>query len=378
MEIIMPNKLKSTPRQDGFRMPAEWEPHAGCWMLWPERSDNWRNGAKPAQHAFAAVARAISLGEPVTVCVSPAQYNAARDQLVPEIRVVEMTSNDSWIRDCGPTFVINREGKIRGVDWRFNAWGGVRDGLYFPWDQDDLVGEKVLEMERNDRYVPDLVMEGGSFDVDGMGTVLVTEQCLLNTNRNPEKSKAQIEAYLRDYLGVDKVLWLGLGVHLDETDGHVDNLCRFVAPGQVVLTWTDDRSDPQYAISKDAYDRLSTMRDARGQALQIHKLYQPDPLYVTGTEAAGIDHVPGSELRTAGDRLAASYVNFYIANQRVVMPSFGDLHDETARNILAGLFPDRTVESVPGREILLGGGNIHCITQQEPRASSTGPWAGWV
>jgi agmatine deiminase len=368
LEKTMPSRLESTPRKDGFRMPAEWEPHVGCWMLWPERSDNWRNGAKPAQHSFAAVAKAIALGEPVTVCTSPAQYAAARELLVPQIRVVEMTSNDSWIRDCGPSFVVNDKGQIRGVDWRFNAWGGLRDGLYFPWDQDDLVGEKVLELERNDRYVPDLVMEGGSFDVDGLGTVLVTEQCLLNPNRNPDKSKAEIESYLHEYLAATTVLWLDQGVYLDETDGHVDNLCRFVAPGQVVLTWTDDPTDPQYKISKNAYERLLKMRDARGQALQIHKLFQPDPLIISGSEAEGVDRVQGSVPRNAGDRMAASYVNFYIANQRIVMPSFNDPHDEAARAELARLFPDRLVECVPGREILLGGGNIHCITQQEPAA----------
>ena len=364
----MPKRLNSTPSADGFRMPAEWEPHQGCWMLWPERSDNWRNGAKPAQHAFAAVAEAIALGEPVTVCASPAQYAAARALLAPAIRVVEMTANDSWIRDCGPSFLVNDQGQVRGVDWRFNAWGGLSDGLYFPWDQDDLVGEKVLEMQRDDRYVPDLVLEGGSIDVDGLGTVLVTEQCLLNPNRNPEKTQAQIEDCLRAYLGVSTVLWLENGVYLDETDGHIDNFCRFVAPNQVVLTWTEDRNDPQFAISSAAFARLTKMRDARGQALIVHKLHQPSPVLISASEADGVDRVQGSLARNPGDRLAASYVNFYIANNRVVMPHFDDPQDEIAKAKLANLFPGRTVVSVPGREILLGGGNVHCITQQEPLA----------
>lgn len=366
----MPKQLNSTPRVDGFRMPAEWEPHLGCWMLWPERSDNWRNGAKPAQHAFAAVAAAIAHGEPVTVCASPAQYAVARELLDPQVRVVEMTSNDSWIRDCGPSFVVNDLGQIRGVDWQFNAWGGLRDGLYFPWDQDDLVGEKVLEFERDDRYVPDIVLEGGSIDVDGEGSVLVTEQCLLNANRNPEKSQAQIEQYLRDYLGVSSVLWLANGVYLDETDGHIDNFCRFVAPGKVVLTWTDDQNDPQYEISNAALLRLKLMRDAKGRKLDVIKLHQPEPILINAEEAAGVDRVHGTLPRMAGDRLAASYVNFYIANQRIVMPSFNDPFDAAAADTLAQLFPDRTIVSVPGREILLGGGNIHCITQQEPVARS--------
>jgi agmatine deiminase len=350
----MSKLLNSKPRDDGFRMPAEWEPHIGCWMLWPERSDNWRAGAKPAQHAFAAVAAAIAQGEPVTVCVSPAQYVIAREVLDPKIRLVEMTSNDSWIRDCGPTFVVNDRGEVRGIDWKFNAWGGLLGGLYFPWDQDDLVGEKVIEIERDDRYAPDLILEGGSIDVDGLGTVLATEECLLNPNRNPDKSREAIEDDLRDYLGVTKILWLEEGVYLDETDGHIDNFCRFVAPSEVILTWTDDRADPQ------------GMTDALGHPLKIHKVHQPTPVLITAEEAGGIDHVPGTLPREAGDRMAASYVNFYIANGVVVMPVFDDPNDEPARALLARLFPSRRILTVPGREILLGGGNVHCITQQEP------------
>jgi agmatine deiminase len=348
-------------------MPAEWEPHVGCWMLWPERSDNWRGGAKPAQHAFSAVAAAIAQGEPLTVCASPAQYVIAREMVAPAIRVVEMTSNDSWIRDCGPTFVVNDKGDVRAIDWKFNAWGGLRGGLYFPWDQDDLVGEKVAELERDDRYAPDFVLEGGSIDVDGEGAVLVTEQCLLNPNRNPGRSCAEIESLLRDFLGAEKILWLQDGVYLDETDGHIDNFCRFVAPGVVVLTWTEDPNDPQYPISVAALERLKSMRDAKGRVLEVHKLLQPCPIMITAEEAAGVDHVPGTLPREAGDRLAASYVNFYIANDVVVIPSFDDPNDVLARAKLASLFPSRRIVAVPGREILLGGGNIHCITQQEPR-----------
>ena len=322
-------------------------------MLWPERSDNWRSGAKPAQHAFAAVAAAIAQDEPVTVCVSPAQYIIAREMLAAAIRVVEMTSNDSWIRDCGPTFVVNDSGEVRAIDWKFNAWGGLRGGLYFPWDQDDLVGEKVAELERDDRYAPDFILEGGSIDVDGEGTVLVTEQCLLNPNRNPDKSRAEIEKQLCDYLGAEKILWLQNGVYLDETDGHIDNFCRFVAPGVVVLTWTDDPADPQYLISVAALERLELMRDAAGRPLKVHKLLQPCPVHITAEEAEGVDRVPGTLPRVAGDRLAASYVNFYIANDVIVMPHFDDPNDALAKAKLASLFPSRRVISVPGREILL-------------------------
>lgn len=362
----MSRLLTTTPRADGFRMPAEWEPHAGCWMLWPERSDNWRGGAKPAQHAFAAVAAAIAQGEPVTVCASPAQYIIAREMLAPTVRVVEMTSNDSWIRDCGPTFVVNAAGEVRGVDWKFNAWGGLVGGLYFPWDQDDLVGEKVVEMEGDDRYGPDFILEGGSIDVDGQGAVLATKECLLNPNRNPGLRQDEIEQRLRDYLGVETVIWLDQGVYLDETDGHVDNMCRFVAPGEVVLTWTDDQADPQYARSAAALERLSVARDARGRPLRVHKVYQPAPVLITAAEAAGVDKVPGTLPREPGDRMAASYVNFYIGNGVVVVPAFDDPMDAPAQALLAERFPGRKILPVPAREILLGGGNIHCITQQEP------------
>ncbi len=362
----MSKVLTTNPRQDGYRMPAEWEPHIGCWMLWPERSDNWRGGAKPAQHAFAAVAAAITQGEPVTVCASPVQYLIAREMLDPAVRLVEMTSNDSWIRDCGPTFLVNDAGMVRGIDWKFNAWGGLAGGLYFPWDQDDLVGEKVIELERDDRYAPDFILEGGSIDVDGQGTLLTTQECLLNPNRNPDKSRAEIERLLCDYLNLEKILWLEKGIYLDETSGHTDNFCRFVAPGEVVLAWTEDRSDPQHAISANALERLQKMTDARGRELKIHKLITFNPVLITAEEAAGVDKVAGTLPREAGNRLAASYVNFYIANEVIVMPRFDDPADGPAQETLARLFPTRRIATVPGREILLGGGNIHCITQQEP------------
>jgi len=364
----MSQLLSTTPRADGFRMPAEWEPHTGCWMLWPERSDNWRGGAKPAQRAFATVAGAIAATEPVSVCVSPEQYLVARAMLAPAVRLVEMTSNDSWIRDCGPTFVINDQGELRGIDWKFNAWGGLEDGLYFPWDQDDLVGEKVIELERAARYAPDFILEGGSIDVDGQGTVIVTEQCLLNHDRNPGMDRQQIEANLRDYLGCTKVIWLENGVYLDETKGHTDNFCRFVAPGEVILTWTDDAADPQFAISAAALERLETATDSNGRKLTVHKLHQPAPILITADEAAGVDHVEGTLPRREGDRLAASYVNFYIGNGVIVMPAFDDPMDGPAQQCLAALFPTRRIIAVPGKEILLGGGNVHCITQQQPQA----------
>ena len=364
----MTRTLASDPRRDGYRMPGEFERHSGCWMLWPERPDNWRLGAKPAQAAFAAVATAIAASEPVTVGASAAQFANARRLLPARVRVVELSSNDAWMRDVGPTFVVDARGGVRGVDWRFNAWGGLRGGIYFPWDLDDAVAHKVLEVEGCDRYRAPFVLEGGAIHVDGQGTLVTTEECLLNPNRNPHLTREEIERLLGRYLGIETVVWLGRGVHLDETDGHVDNLCAYVRPGEVVLTWTDDRRDPQYAVSRDALERLMQARDARGPRFKVHKLVQPGPLRMTREEAGGVDVVEGSQPRTAGARLAGSYVNFYLGNRRVVVPLLDPKRDGAALRKLRELFPQREVVGVPGREILLGGGNIHCITQQVPAA----------
>ncbi|HET7120015.1 MAG TPA: agmatine deiminase [Solirubrobacterales bacterium] len=358
--------LKTTPAADGYRMPGEFEPHDGCWMAWPERSDNWRWGAKPAQRAYAAVAAAIAAAEPVTMAVSDAQFEHARSLLPDSVRVVELSSDDAWIRDMGPSFVVDGRGGRRGVDWRFNAWGGLEGGLYFPWDRDERVAAKVLEIEGADRYRAPIVLEGGSIHVDGEGTVLTTEECLLNPNRNPDRSREEIERVLRDYLGAEKVLWLGQGVFDDETDGHVDNIACFARPGVVLLTWSEDDGDPQSEISRDARKRLEAETDARGRSLEVITLPSPGPLTVTESEAEGVDAIAGTLPRRAGDRLAASYVNFYLANSRVVYPLLDERHDDEAAEILRGVLPEREVVGVPAREILLGGGNIHCITQQVP------------
>jgi agmatine deiminase len=288
------------------------------------------------------------------------------------VRVVRLGANDAWMRDVGPTFVVSdnarERGRLRGIDWRFNGWGGLGGGLYFPWDADDRVAAKVLVDERAARYRAPFVLEGGAIHVDGEGTVITTEECLLNPNRNPRLSRADIEERLGHYLGVRHVIWLGRGVVNDETDGHVDNLCCFVRPGVVCLTWTDNTRDPQYRVSADAYARLKAARDARGRRLGIHKLQQPGPLRTTEEEARGIERRKGSKRRQAGERLAASYVNFYIGNSAIVMPLLDSRRDGAAMAKLKKLFPGRRVIGVPAREILLGGGNIHCITQQVPAA----------
>ena len=277
------------------------------------------------------------------------------------------------MRDTGPTFVLDGDGGRRGVDWRFNAWGGLDGGLYFPWDRDERVAAKVLEIERAARYRAPIVLEGGSIHVDGEGTVIATEECLLNPNRNPQLTREQIERTLFDHLGAEKTIWLGRGVYNDETDGHVDNLACFARPGVVLLAWSRDESDPQHAISRDAQERLEAATDARGRSLEVVRLPSPGPITISAQEAQGVDAVPGSLPRRAGDRVAASYVNFYPANGRIVYPLLDERHDEEAGAILHDCFPERQVVGVPAREIVLGGGNIHCITQQVPAAGSVAP-----
>jgi agmatine deiminase len=360
--------IESTPAADGWRMPGEFEPHDGCWMLWPERPDNWRLGAGPAQEAYAAVAAAIAASEPVTMGASAAQLERARELLPASVRVVELAADDAWIRDTGPTFVVDGDGLRRGVDWRFNAWGGHDGGLYSSWERDDRVAARVLEIEGAERYRAPIVLEGGAIHVDGEGTVLTTEECLLNRNRNPELTREQIERVLCDHLGAEKMVWLGRGVFDDETDGHVDNLACFAGPGVVLLSWSEDEDDPQTAISRDALKRLEAATDARGRPFEVVRLPSPGPLRIEAEEAAGVESREGTPPRRAGDRLAASYANFYLGNSRVVMPLLDRHHDDEAIEILRGCFPGREVVGVPGREILLGGGNVHCITQQVPSA----------
>lgn len=360
--------LSSTPKQDKFYMPAEYEKHFGCIMIWPERADSWQYGAVRARKAFVKVAEAIAESEEVTICASEAQYDNAREMLPAHIRVVEMSSNDSWARDYAPTFVKNEAGEIRGIDWAFNAWGGLYDGLYFPWDKDNKMARKLCDLYQMDCYnARDFVLEGGGIHVDGEGTALVTEACLLSPGRNPKMTKAKIEEKLKEYLNIEKVIWLKHGIYNDETNEHIDNICAFTAPGEVVLAWTDDEADPQYPKSKSCYDILRQEKDAKGRSITVHKLPLPEPVTITEEECAGLDHMNGEPTREVKERLAASYINFYIANAAIVMPGFDDPMDFTAKKILESLFPDRKVIQIYARDILIGGGNIHCITQQIPK-----------
>ncbi|KAK9847177.1 hypothetical protein WJX84_008522 [Apatococcus fuscideae] len=348
----------------GWGMPAEWEAHTGCWIGWPYRSDNWRQAAGPAQRAFATVVKAIAQFEHVTVGARAEEVQAAKLQLGAEAQIVVIPFDDAWFRDTGPTFVRARDGTVAGVDWDFNAYGG----LYPDYEQDKLIASNILKAAGVQRLPCPLVLEGGSIHVDGQGTLLTTEECLLNTAgrvRNPDLSRAQIEGLLRQMLGVRKIIWLPRGLYADEdTNGHVDNFACFAAPGKVLLAWTDDESDPQFERSCEALKILQSETDAQGRRLKVTKLHLPDPLFRTAEELPVCE---GDHTREAGERLAASYVNFYIANGGIVMPAFGqEPADSRAWNTLVKTFPNRKVVSVPTREILLGGGNIHCITQQQP------------
>ncbi|XP_022736346.1 agmatine deiminase-like isoform X3 [Durio zibethinus] len=344
-------EMNGTPSQLGYHMPAEWEPHSQCWMGWPERPDNWRGNAVHGQHVFAKVATAISMFEPVTVCASVAQFV-----------VIKAQSNSD-----------NPEQKVAGIDWNFNSWGGVDDGCYEDWSLDLHVARKILGIERLPRFPHTMILEGGSIHVDGeaflSGTCLTTEECLLNENRNPNMTKEHIEDELKAYLGVKKVIWLPRGLYGDDdTNGHIDNMCCFAKPGVVLLSWTDDETDPQYERSMEAFSILSNATDASGQKLQIIKLHVPGPLFMTDEEADGVAQDGEAKPRLPGTRLAASYVNFYIANGGIITPQFGDKKwDDEAVCVLSQAFPDHEVVGIEGaREIVLGGGNIHCITQQQP------------
>lgn len=359
--------LTSIPKDDGFKMPAEFSEHKECFIIWPQRPDNWRLGGKPAQKIFVEVAKAIRMFEPVTVLVNSDQYDNACSMLPDNIRVLEVSNNDSWVRDTGPCFVTNGK-EIRGVDFKFNAWGGLYDGLYFPWDKDDRVAKKICEIECANRYrLDDFILEGGSIHVDGEGTLITTEECLLSEGRNKDMSREEIVDVLKKYLGVEKVIFIPRGIYNDETNGHVDNILHYVSGGKIVLAWTDDKNDPQYEICQEAYKILENETDAKGRKLQIVKLMLPSNILINKDESDGVDGINGTLPRKEGDRLAASYVNFYIANGGVVFPMFNDPNDEKARDTLQQCFPTRKIVGVYAREILLGGGNIHCITQQVPK-----------
>lgn len=366
--------LKSTPKQDGFYMPAEFSAHEGCIIVWPERPGSWSFGARKAREAFTAVIKAIAASEKVYVAAGKDSILSAQEMLagIDNVEIFSSKTDDAWARDIGPTFVTDKEGRLRSVNWKFNAWGGDVDGLYPSWNEDNAFAAAFAARYGCKMYDAEpFVLEGGSIHSDGEGTVMVTEACLLSEGRNPDLTKKQIEEKLYEYLGAEKVIWLPRGIYNDETNEHVDNICAFTSPGEVVLAWTDNINDPQYLLSKSCLDVLQQETDARGRKFVIHKLPIPDVLVcIKEDEVDGYDFEEGEDMREAGERLAASYVNFYISNNAVVMPVFGEENtasDLRAEKILQGIFADRKVITVPARAILTGGGNIHCITQQIPK-----------
>ena len=365
-------EAESTPKKDGYWMPGEFEPQECIYMAWPHRTATWQGGAKPVQKTFENVAKTIAEFEPVVMCVRAEDYENARAQFegVENVTIVEMDSDDAWMRDMGPTFVRNADGDVRAVHWHFNSWGGLYDGFYFPWDKDGLVGMKVADHANVDRYRPDdFVLEGGSIHVDGEGTILTTEMCLLSPGRNPKLSKEQIEEYLKEYLGGEKVIWLKDGIDPDVTNGHIDDVACFVRPGEVALIWTEDETNPFYATSREAYKTLSETTDAKGRTLKIHKVTLPKELtYMTDEQVATIDLSDNSKPFSSEWPCIASYLNFLIVNDGIIAPQYHDEYDEVALKQLQEIFPDRKVVGVDTLEVVYGGGNVHCITQQLPKA----------
>ena len=366
-----------TPKTDGFRMPAEFEPHHGTVMIFPERPGSWAHGAKDAQRAFAEIASRLSQCEEMYMLVNDRTAETAKKMLPESVHLLHIPTDDAWARDVAPTFVRNTFGELRGISWQFNAWGGDFDGLYPDYQQDDAAADAVCKALHVPCYdARPFVLEGGAIHCDGEGTVLVTEACLLSGGRNPQLTKTQITEKLCAYLGAEKVIWIPYGIYNDETNEHIDNICAFTAPAEVVLAWCDDPSDPQYAMSRADFEVLSRETDAKGRRLHITKLPVPHkPVCVTAAECEGYVFAEGEDTREPGERLAASYVNFYFGNDCVLVPQFGGEYaedDARACEILRGCIPDREIVPIAARAILLGGGNIHCITQQIPAGSPRG------
>jgi agmatine deiminase len=336
-------------------MPAEWEPHAGTWLTWPRPEGiSFPDKYETVPPVYAELIRHLALVEDVNINVWNAEMEAwVRDLLAkyrtPLDRVYfhHFPAYEPWCRDHGPIFLVReRDGKRERavVDWGYNAWGNK----YPPFDLDDAIPQHVARLRQLPLFSPAMVLEGGSIEVNGRGTLLTTEACLLNPNRNPHLTKSQIEQYLRDYLGVTNVLWLGEGIVGDDTDGHIDDLTRFVNPSTVVTVTEEDPADPNYPILRENLRRLRLMRDQDGRPLTILELPMPGVI----------------EYR--GQRLPASYANFYIANQIVVVPIYRHPNDARAAAILQKAFPDRRVLGVDSTELIWGLGSFHCVSQQEP------------
>jgi agmatine deiminase len=350
--MIRRTPTPGTPAALGYRMPAEWEPHAGTWLSWPHRQDSWPGRFSEVPPIWVEMVRLLSRAETVHILVNEhAPEGEVREQLLRAgvsqsmVRFHEVRTNDAWIRDHGPIFVTGQgQDPIACIDWIYNSWGGK----YPPWEDDDRVPSSVAKILGAPIFRPGIVLEGGSIDVNGRGTLLTTESCLLNRNRNPHLSREEIERYLYDFLGASHVLWLGEGIAGDDTDGHVDDLTRFVDPRTVVTVVTEDSGDENFEPLRESLRRLQEMVDQDGQPLRVIPLPMPDPMWWEGM------------------RLPASYANFYIANSVVLVPTFGQDKDRKAIEVLQALFPDREVVGIEARTLVWGLGAFHCVTQQQP------------
>jgi agmatine deiminase len=343
-----------TPREQGYFMPAEWEPHEATWLSWPHKEASWPGAFEKVPGIFVEIARHLSESELVRINVYDDDFAERVRSLLrtggvnlEAVRFHFNPTDDAWVRDHGPIYVVRerygrRERAIN--DWGYNAWGNK----YPPYDKDDVVPSRIAEEMGEALFKPGIVMEGGSLDVNGRGTLITTESCLLNPNRNPHLNRGQIERYLRDYLGVTNILWLGDGIAGDDTDGHIDDLTRFVSPGVVVTVVEDDPQDENYEVLQENYDRLLRMKDERGNPLRVIELPMPGPVYFED------------------QRLPASYANFYIANKSVLVPAYRHPNDEKACTILQEIFTDRKVIAIDCVELIWGLGAIHCVTQQQP------------
>lgn len=363
------DKKLSTPLSDGYKMPFEGNKHSGTIILLPFRKDTWRDDAKPAQENYKQIILAISKYEPVYVGIDPCIYDSLINEYqgIKNVYPIKIKYNDAWARDNSPIFVTSNK-KIRIVDFRFNAWGGEVDGLYSNYHDDDLLTRRLAKHFNIERYyLKDFILEGGSIHVDGEGTCLVTKACLLSKGRNPKLTQDDIENKLKTYLGVNKVIWLSNGIYEDETNEHVDNMACFIKPGVVALAWSDDKNDPQYQFSLEAYNLLSKEKDALGRKLKVIKINLPKPMYMNEVESKGI--IKGkynAKPREKGSRLAASYINFYQGEKFVILPAFGVKEDKIAYEKMKEIYPNKDIIQINSKEVLLGGGNIHCITMQIP------------
>ena len=335
-------------------MPAEWHPHAATWMAWPGLDEAYADAPQGsgdaielAKKAYAEVANAIAHFEPVNMIANKVDIPEVNQLCGPHINVIEAKIDDGWFRDSGPSFVINRQGDIAGVNWIFNGWGNK-----YPHDKDALIAQKILDRERIKCFDCPLVTEGGAIHVDGKGTLLVTENSIINANRNPGLSKVEIETYLTDYLGLEKIIWLNGNVTDDETDGHVDGLACFIRPGTVMASVTPNKDHPDYDVLQENLEILKSSANAQGHPLEVIEVNNPSQFTEMGMFYTGL------------------YLNHYIINGAVILPMSGFAEDdEKALQLFKKEFPQHEIVPVASNVIWFGGGNVHCITQQQPRPS---------